>query len=253
MFYTYVLQSIDRPSELYVGSTNDLKRRLPEHNSGKVFSTKRYMPWKLVYYEAYEEEKFARLREKRLKHNGNAMRELKKRIGKGSSRTTSQAKPLNNSVIDKSQKLNVRKSLLKSGAGFTLIEVLVTMGIFGVLLSLGLWFGIDFYKVYAFNSERQLVVGLLQKARSQSLANINQQPHGVRIDSNSYTIFEGNTYASNPSTHQIYEKHPGINNTGIDVIFGQLSGRPDSAKSFNLQQDSKVSAITINSEGQINW
>ncbi len=141
----------------------------------------------------------------------------------------------------------------EKGQGFTLIEVLVTIGIFGVLLSLGLWFGIDFYKVYAFNSERQLVVGLLQKARSQSLANINQQAHGVHIDSNGYTVFEGNTYVSGASLNQVYEKHPGVTNTGLDVTFEQLSGRPDSAKSFNLQQDSKISTIIINVEGQINW
>lgn len=66
---------------IYIGSTNNLKRRLLEHNSGGVFSTKRYMPWTLLYFEAYIIENLARLREKRLKYNGNAIRELKKRIG----------------------------------------------------------------------------------------------------------------------------------------------------------------------------
>jgi len=46
-----------------------------------VFSTKRYVPWKLFYYEACFSEKAARIREKRLKYNGNAIRELKRRIG----------------------------------------------------------------------------------------------------------------------------------------------------------------------------
>lgn len=80
MNYLYLLQS-KLNNEIYVGSTKDLKRRMEEHNDGKVFSTKRYIPWKLIYYEAYISEKLARLREKRLKHNGNAIRELKKRIG----------------------------------------------------------------------------------------------------------------------------------------------------------------------------
>lgn len=140
--------------------------------------------------------------------------------------------------------------------GFTLIEILVTMGIFAVLLSLGLWFGIDFYKVYAFNSEQQLVVGLLQKARSQSLANINQQPHGLHIDSSGYTVFEGSTYASNPSSYQTYEKHPGVTNNNLDITFEQLSGRPlpvPTTKTLTLQLDSKSATITINPEGQINW
>ncbi|MEK7478668.1 MAG: GIY-YIG nuclease family protein [Patescibacteria group bacterium] len=80
MYYVYVLKS-KLMEEIYIGSTNDLRRRLQEHNDGKEISTKRYAPWTIFYYEAYLTEKLARLREKRLKHNGNAIRELKKRIG----------------------------------------------------------------------------------------------------------------------------------------------------------------------------
>jgi len=42
MFYTYILQSKTH-SELYVGYTSDLKKRVKEHNQGLNFSTKRYI------------------------------------------------------------------------------------------------------------------------------------------------------------------------------------------------------------------
>jgi putative endonuclease len=46
MWYVYILKSsID--NNLYIGSTNDIKRRLAEHNSGKVDSTKTRVPLKL--------------------------------------------------------------------------------------------------------------------------------------------------------------------------------------------------------------
>ncbi len=64
MYYVYVIKS---PKQFYTGSTNDLKRRLIEHNSDKVFSTKNRGPWKLIYYEACLSEKDARIREKYLK------------------------------------------------------------------------------------------------------------------------------------------------------------------------------------------
>jgi len=80
MWYVYVLKSKVK-DEIYIGSTNDLRRRLKEHNDGQEISTKRYMPWSLYYYEAYLMQKLARMREKRLKYNGNAIKELKKRIG----------------------------------------------------------------------------------------------------------------------------------------------------------------------------
>jgi putative endonuclease len=51
MFYIYCLES-ERCDEHYFGYTKDLKRRLKEHNQGLNFSTKKYIPWKLIYYEA---------------------------------------------------------------------------------------------------------------------------------------------------------------------------------------------------------
>lgn len=51
MYFTYVLKS-EKDNKLYVGSTNDLKKRLKLHNSGKVVSTKSRKPLRLVYYEA---------------------------------------------------------------------------------------------------------------------------------------------------------------------------------------------------------
>ncbi|HRZ95702.1 MAG TPA: GIY-YIG nuclease family protein [Candidatus Moranbacteria bacterium] len=50
-YYTYVLRSI-KNNELYIGSADDLIKRLKEHNQGLNKPTKRYLPWKLVYYEA---------------------------------------------------------------------------------------------------------------------------------------------------------------------------------------------------------
>ncbi len=37
-----------------------LKQRLTLHNNGQVFSTKPYLPWKLVWYGAFKTEKEAR-------------------------------------------------------------------------------------------------------------------------------------------------------------------------------------------------
>jgi len=66
-YYTYVLRS-KKDSQFYTGSTNDLRRRLTEHNSAKVSSTKNRGPFELIYYEACMNEQDARAREKYLKH-----------------------------------------------------------------------------------------------------------------------------------------------------------------------------------------
>ena len=80
MHYFYIIQSINKPEIIYSGSTNNLKKRFEEHNYGEVISTKRYLPWRLVYYEAYASEGDAREREQKFKRHGKGNDELKKRI-----------------------------------------------------------------------------------------------------------------------------------------------------------------------------
>lgn len=81
MYYVYVLIS-KLDNKLYTGSTNDLRRRLLEHNSGQVVSTKSRIPFELRYYEAYSNEVDARSREMSLKKDGKALGQLKKRLAK---------------------------------------------------------------------------------------------------------------------------------------------------------------------------
>jgi len=79
MFYLYVLKS-KKDGNLYIGSTNDLRRRLSEHNAGRSRSTKSRIPFELRYYEAYFNEVNARKREFSLKKDGKALAQLKIRI-----------------------------------------------------------------------------------------------------------------------------------------------------------------------------
>jgi putative endonuclease len=76
--YTYVLHFADGGK--YIGSTNNLKRRMLEHKDGKVPATAYRLPVELVYYEAGRSSAQARLREKALK-TGYGRRYLKSRLG----------------------------------------------------------------------------------------------------------------------------------------------------------------------------
>jgi len=65
-YYVYVLIS-ERDGKFYIGYTDDLKKRLNDHNKGKVPSTKNRTPLKLVYYEACLNQQDATKRESHLK------------------------------------------------------------------------------------------------------------------------------------------------------------------------------------------
>ena len=67
MFYIYVLVSEIKGLRFYIGMTEDIERRLNEHNRGETKSTKGYIPWTLFQIEKFETRKEAREREIYLK------------------------------------------------------------------------------------------------------------------------------------------------------------------------------------------
>ncbi|MDP4001399.1 MAG: GIY-YIG nuclease family protein [bacterium] len=68
-YYVYVLESLKDESELYIGVTNNLRKRVATHNRKDNFSTKACAPWKLIFYEAYLNKQDASRRERYLKTN----------------------------------------------------------------------------------------------------------------------------------------------------------------------------------------
>ena len=74
MWYVYLLR--DTAGKPYLGYTNDLRRRLAEHQ-------RKRRECMLVYYEAYGTADIARVRERMLKQYGGAWRSLRKRLREG--------------------------------------------------------------------------------------------------------------------------------------------------------------------------
>jgi putative endonuclease len=66
MWFLYILYSSKR-DKFYIGSTNDLQRRLNEHNNSHTPSTRGGEPWNLVYHEEFENKPDARKRERAIK------------------------------------------------------------------------------------------------------------------------------------------------------------------------------------------
>jgi putative endonuclease len=79
MFYMYILKS-KKDKKLYFGYTNNLAKRIKEHNLGLVESTRPRIPVYLVYYEAYASKQDAVKREHNLKLRARALRQLLIRI-----------------------------------------------------------------------------------------------------------------------------------------------------------------------------
>lgn len=61
MFYIYVVKS-KKDSSIYIGYTDDLIRRMKEHNSGESKYTKNKRPYELIYYKSYKSKSNAKFR-----------------------------------------------------------------------------------------------------------------------------------------------------------------------------------------------
>ncbi|MBL7045715.1 MAG: GIY-YIG nuclease family protein [Parcubacteria group bacterium] len=77
MFYVYILLS-KKDSYIYTGLTNNVERRLKEHNSGQVKPTKAHTPFEVMYTEFFKTRHEARSREKFFKTG--AGRKLRSKI-----------------------------------------------------------------------------------------------------------------------------------------------------------------------------
>jgi len=79
MYYVYIIKSI-KDKQLYLGYTNNLSKRIKEHNSKLNTSTKSRTPFKLVYYKAYHSRQDATKHGSNLKLHAKALTQLLRRI-----------------------------------------------------------------------------------------------------------------------------------------------------------------------------
>jgi predicted GIY-YIG superfamily endonuclease len=65
--YVYILQSLSYPNQIYTGITSDLKKRLAEHNAGRVPHTSKFTPWEIRTAIAFKSKERAVAFERYLK------------------------------------------------------------------------------------------------------------------------------------------------------------------------------------------
>lgn len=146
--------------------------------------------------------------------------------------------------------------------GFTVIEVLVVVGIFGILAAIGLIFSMDFFRTYGASSELNNAVSVLSKARARSLANIHEHQHGVCVDAanQTYILFQGDgpdlDYSSRlPDLDEAVPSGSSPATCPNEIVFSQLSGNTNCLTDcvVSLNNYSIAKEVRVNSQGAILW
>lgn len=139
---------------------------------------------------------------------------------------------------------------------------MVAIAIIAGLFALGSFIDISVINHRSISSEQATLVSVLQKARNESINNINAIQHGVHIDTSAYTLFEGTNYISTNSSNQTIAKSSmtdisNINSNDFtapyDIIFSQLSGEPSVIGVITLNNGATTKMITIYNGGLIDW
>lgn len=148
---------------------------------------------------------------------------------------------------------------MKDKRGFTLIEILVVIGIFGVIIAFSMTINLSNFTINTFSAEQSKLISVLERARSHAMANMFESKYGFCYDTGDYIIFHDGicdksltdetvvanaNIASHPST--IFP---------TKIVFNQLSGNTDSISDIviHLTDGIKSTDIKINNEGVIKW
>jgi prepilin-type N-terminal cleavage/methylation domain-containing protein len=143
----------------------------------------------------------------------------------------------------------------KLSAGFTLIEILVVIGLFLLIFTLSTFVGFDSIARSTVFGDRDIFVSLLTTARAHALGNVNQKPQGVHIGLTNFVLFEGSSYSTSSTQNRPVPRTSAISITGpTDIIFDQLSGNVSTGLgTTTLSENAKTAEININAVGRIEW
>jgi prepilin-type N-terminal cleavage/methylation domain-containing protein len=134
-------------------------------------------------------------------------------------------------------------------SGFTLIEVLVTLTLIGLIAGLGTM-TLRPLRTASLSSERDLIVSLLSRARSRAMANDSDVPHGFCIDSDRYEVVRRDGVVEEQGNVARHIQISGIPACDAPITFSQYSGTTTPAR-FTLTGGDASITIDVNEVGAI--
>lgn len=145
---------------------------------------------------------------------------------------------------------------IKVKRGFTLVEVMLVIGILGVIVGLAIPFYQSFQISSALDNAGQEIVQVLRNTQAKAIASQGLSSHGVHFDVNQFIVFAGDIYNPADSDNEIF----GLANTvdistsgSNEIIFSAGEGLPDTQPIITITSSNNESKIiSLNELGRVN-
>lgn len=143
--------------------------------------------------------------------------------------------------------------MLMPQRGFTLIEVLLSIALIGLIAGIG---AVVYQQMQNRNDLDVAVTSIATDARralALSSAADGDTSWGIRIDAGALTLFQGTSYASRISTFdEVTTLSPAISPSGLqEVVFAAFTGLPQTTGTLTLTGANDSRTLTINAQGTI--
>ncbi len=149
---------------------------------------------------------------------------------------------------------------MRTHRAFSLIELVIVISIITLLAGL-IMSGLSMYrKSEALNKDAEKIVGILNDAKSRTLASHNSSQYGVHFASTTITLFTGTTYTSSSATNLVYPltasdiiSNVSLTGGGLDIVFIRLTGETSQNGTITLSSPTtaKTRTVTIFKTGLI--
>lgn len=147
-----------------------------------------------------------------------------------------------------------------SNKGFTLIEIVISLGILAILAALTFTSYSNLQRQLDIDTTAQNIISVIKLARTNTTASNSESNYGVHFETGKYVLFTGNSYTAGAATNKEYSLNSSeiyatsLNGGGSEVIFDRIRGttsQPGTVSVRLVDQTNQTAVISITAAGQV--
>lgn len=139
--------------------------------------------------------------------------------------------------------------------GFTVLEMLLTVGLIGVLTGVSAPVVARLQGSNDLEAAQRALIGAHRRSQQLSRSSINDQTWGIKVQTGSVSTFMGTSYATRDTAYdEVFQISNAISISGLnEIIYSKTSAMPSAIGTTTLQNNGQTKAATVNAKGTIDY